>query len=169
MASLSLDLEQLIIESNAITKTISTSKDEVQNILSALERLKLILSVLHTPGLNSDVDSILYDKLGATSSSVVPGNIRYCDFILDPVEEALTIYSSNSAVLYNHGQPCEAWCVSETVTASRSLAIVSVLRSLSLFEGEFDVILLQLRLMQRYVRSDGRCEHRDRFLFVVFG
>jgi WD repeat-containing protein 7 len=75
-ASLSLDLEHFIIDSIAVTKTISTSIDEVRKILLILDRLRLVLSTLLTPGLNADVDSICYGKLSAFPSSAVAGLTR---------------------------------------------------------------------------------------------
>lgn len=75
-ASLSLDLERFIIDSIAVTKTISTSIDEVRKILSILDKLRLVLSTIITPGLNADVDSICYRNLGAFPSSAVAGLSR---------------------------------------------------------------------------------------------
>ena len=75
-ATLTLNLEQLVIDSISLTKTISTSRDEVREILSTLDRLRLILSGLLTPGLNDDVDSICYGKLAAYPSSATVGLSR---------------------------------------------------------------------------------------------
>jgi len=85
-ASLSLDLERLIVDSVSVTRTISTSKDEIREILKALDRLKLVLSILLTPGLSEDIDAICYGKLGAYPSSATLGMSRYfvwplCQFI----------------------------------------------------------------------------------------
>jgi len=75
-ASLSLDLERFVIDSIAITKTISTSIGEVRKIFSILDKQRLVLSTLITPGLNADVDSICYGKLSAFPSSAVAGLSR---------------------------------------------------------------------------------------------
>ena len=75
-ASLSLDLEGFIINSIAVTKTISTSIDEVRRILLILDRLRLVLSTLITPGLNADVDSICYGILSVSPSSAIVGLSR---------------------------------------------------------------------------------------------
>ena len=75
-ASLSLDLEGFIINSIAVTKTISTSIDEVRRILLILDRLRLVLSTLITPGLNADVDSICYGNLSISPSSAIAGLSR---------------------------------------------------------------------------------------------
>ena len=75
-ASLSLDLEHFITNSIAVTKTISTSIDEVRKILSILDRLRFVLSTLITPGLNADVDSICFGNLRVFPSSAVAGLSR---------------------------------------------------------------------------------------------
>ena len=75
-ASLSLDLEGFIINSIAVTKTISTSIDEVRRILLILDRLRFVLSTLITPGLNANVDSICYGILSASPSSAIAGLSR---------------------------------------------------------------------------------------------
>ncbi|PPQ70616.1 hypothetical protein CVT25_011982 [Psilocybe cyanescens] len=116
-ASLVLNLEKVIVDSISVTKTISTSRDEVREILLVLDRLRLILSVLLTPGLNSDVDSICYGKLGAHPSSALVG-----------------LSSPGSTTLFQPVQPQDLWRISNVVTASRALAIIAVLRAMSLFE-----------------------------------
>lgn len=75
-ATLDLNLEQFVADAIAVTKTISTSRDEVREILLALDRLRLILSSLLTPGLNEDVESICFGKLGAYPASVLVGLSR---------------------------------------------------------------------------------------------
>ena len=75
-ASLSLDLEGFIINSIAVTKTISTSIDEVRRILLILDRLRLVLSTLITPGLNANVDSLCYGILSISPSSAMVGLSR---------------------------------------------------------------------------------------------
>ncbi|KAH9480388.1 WD repeat-containing protein 7 [Psilocybe cubensis] len=116
-ASLVLNLEKIIVDSIQVTKTISTSRDEVREILLTLERLRLLLSVLITPGLNSDVDSICYGKLGAYPSSALVG-----------------LSSPGSTTLVQHDRPQDVWRISSVLTASRALAIIAVLRAMSLFE-----------------------------------
>ena len=88
-ASLSLDLEGFIINSIAVTKTISTSIDEVRRILLILDRLRLVLSTLITPGLNANVDSLCYGILSISSSSVIAGLSR-CVFTLPAVSFRFT-------------------------------------------------------------------------------
>ena len=76
-ASLSLNLEKLIVDSVSVTRTISTNKDEIREIFKALDRLKLVLSILLTPGLSEDIDAICYGKLGAYPSTAALGLSRY--------------------------------------------------------------------------------------------
>jgi len=76
-ASLVLNLEKLIVDAILVTKTISTSRDEIREIFMALARQRLMLSALLTPGLNEDVDSICYGKLGARISSAIVGLSRF--------------------------------------------------------------------------------------------
>lgn len=81
----------------AVTKTISTSRDEIREILLALDRLRLILSSLLTPGLNEDVESICFGKLGAYPASVLVGLSRSVQFIpslcntAQPIAPVLTL------------------------------------------------------------------------------
>ncbi|KAF9561801.1 hypothetical protein CPC08DRAFT_688535 [Agrocybe pediades] len=116
-ASLSLNLERVVVDAISITKTISTSRDEVREILLALDRLRLILSALLTPGLNEDVDSICYGKLGAYSSSVLVG-----------------LSGTKATVLTKPSRPQDVWCMSAEASACRALAIIAVLRAMGLFE-----------------------------------
>ncbi|KAF8964335.1 hypothetical protein BDZ97DRAFT_1919029 [Flammula alnicola] len=116
-SSLNLNLEKLIVDSISVTKTISTSRDEVREILLTLDRLRLILSALLTPGLSTHVDSICYEKLGAYPSSALAG-----------------LASPGTTTLYDIIRPQDVWCLSSNATASRALAIIAVLRAMSLFE-----------------------------------
>jgi hypothetical protein len=83
VSTLSLDLERLVVDSVALTKTISTSRDEIRNILLTLDRLRLILSILLTPGLSDDIDSICDGKLKVMSSSATVGLSRCVGFECD--------------------------------------------------------------------------------------
>ncbi|KAF9483399.1 WD40 repeat-like protein [Pholiota conissans] len=116
-SSLDFNIERFLVDAISITKSISTSKDEVRGILLTLDRLRLVLSVLLIPGLNPDVDSICYGKLGVHPSSTVLG-----------------LASDGTTTLYDKPDPLEVWCWSPTASASRALAIISVLRAMSLFE-----------------------------------
>ncbi|CAA7261526.1 unnamed protein product [Cyclocybe aegerita] len=116
-ATLSLKLERFLVDAIAVTKTISTNRDEVREILSTLSRLKLILSCLLTPGLSADVDGLCYGKLGAHHSSTLVG-----------------LTSFNTTTLYEASISPDLWCLSGDVTAARALAIIAVLRAMSLFE-----------------------------------
>ncbi|KAF8903093.1 hypothetical protein CPB84DRAFT_1728490 [Gymnopilus junonius] len=116
-ATLVLNLERLIVDAISVTKTISTSRDEVREILLTLDRLRLMLSALLTPGLSDDVDSICYGKLGAYPSSALVG-----------------FWSTESTSLLQSNCPQDVWCFSSDVSASRALSILVVLRAMSLFE-----------------------------------
>lgn len=117
VSTLSLDLERLVVDSVALTKTISTSRDEIRNILLTLDRLRLILSILLTPGLSDDVDSICDGKLKVMPSSATVG-----------------LSSDGATVLYPVTRPGDVWCISGNVSAARALSIILVLRAMSLFE-----------------------------------
>lgn len=136
-ASLLLNLEQLVVDSISVTKTISTSKDEVREILMTLDRLKIVLSFFITPGLSEDIDSICYGKLGAYTSTAIPGLARYaiivCSFTY--FESPSFIPSNVATTLYAILRPTDVWCISDEVTATRALAVIAVLRAMSLFEG----------------------------------
>lgn len=75
-ATLEFALDKFVVECVALTKTISTSREEIQGVLRVLDRLRYFLSVMITPGLNSDVDSICTGKLHLRSSTVGVGLTR---------------------------------------------------------------------------------------------
>ena len=135
-ASLSLDLEGFIIDSIAVTKTISTSIDEVRRILLILDRLRLVLSTLITPGLNDNVDSICYGILSISPSSAIVGLSRR---VFSPYLCFFIIYNRNYSIdattVYQTSLPQDIWSISPNVTAARALAIIVVLRAMGLFEG----------------------------------
>ncbi|RXW25374.1 hypothetical protein EST38_g529 [Candolleomyces aberdarensis] len=116
-ATLDLSLDKVVTDCISITKTISTSRDEVRNILQALERLRLLLSIVITPGLNGDVDSICTGKLKLRPSTVGVGFTSH---------DTTTIYPVNG--------PHHIWSISGNVSAARMLAIVFILRAMALFE-----------------------------------
>ena len=134
-SSLSFDLESFIINSIAVTKTISTSIDEVRKILLILDRLRLVLSTLITPGLNADIDSICYGNLSISPSSAIVGLSR-C--VYSPCLR-FGIYNRNCSIeattVYQTSLSRDIWSISPNVSAARALAIIVVLRAMSLFEG----------------------------------
>jgi hypothetical protein len=75
-STLSLDLEQFITESTTTARLISTGRDQTRAIYSALDRLRLVLSTLLTPGLNTDIDALCREKLGVPMSTVHAGFSR---------------------------------------------------------------------------------------------
>ncbi|KIK98529.1 hypothetical protein PAXRUDRAFT_800852 [Paxillus rubicundulus Ve08.2h10] len=71
---------------------------------SPLTHLRTLLSTLLTPGLSPDIDEVCETKLGVISSS---GSV---------------------------GHSSSAWCISETVSASRALLIVATLKTMALYD-----------------------------------
>lgn len=69
VATVLLDFEGFITECTSITKAISTSRLQTQSILAARDRLRFVLSVLLTPGLNKDIDIICQEELGISFST----------------------------------------------------------------------------------------------------
>ncbi|PPR04097.1 hypothetical protein CVT24_010670 [Panaeolus cyanescens] len=139
-STLRFDLEKFIVDSVAVTKTISTSKNEIKEILSTLESLRQTLSMLLTPGLNEAIDSICYDRLKVYRSSASVG------------------YSSpHFSTLYPIKNPVEAWRISGKATAFRALGIIATLRAMSLFEDLTEpanlVVMFYSTSLQNYVGS----------------
>ncbi|KAG6884839.1 hypothetical protein C0993_007868 [Termitomyces sp. T159_Od127] len=116
-STLLLDLEHFISASVAVAKSISTNRAQTRAILRTLERLRSVLSVLLTPGLNLDIDAICFGKLGIRPSQAFSGVSR---------NETVTLYRRTSSR--------ELWCFSNDVSASRALSIVVMLNALSVFE-----------------------------------
>ncbi|KAJ6515899.1 hypothetical protein C8R45DRAFT_222526 [Mycena sanguinolenta] len=116
-STVSLDLERFITESTTTARLISTSRSQTKAIYSALDRLKLVLSTLLTPGLNSDVDGLCREKLGVPVSTVHAG-----------------FSSGGSSCLYNGNHSRDPWTISGDVSAARALSITAVLRALGLFD-----------------------------------
>ncbi|KAF9071140.1 WD40-repeat-containing domain protein [Rhodocollybia butyracea] len=115
--TLSLDLNSFISESLLIIKSLSTNKKQTRNIFMAREHLRSTLSVLLTPGLNQGIDEICYNQLGIKRANASMG------------------FSRNGYVsLYHYARPENCWSLSGDVSAARALAIVAVLRALSVFE-----------------------------------
>ncbi|KAG2009823.1 TFIID and SAGA subunit, variant 2 [Coprinopsis cinerea AmutBmut pab1-1] len=117
VATLAFALERFVQVAVAVTRTISTSKDEVETILRTFDRLRLLLAVVLTPGLSPDLDSVCSGKLN-----------------LPPAIVGVGLSSLKTTTLYSSAQPQDPWCISGNVSASRLLAIVYVTRALSLFE-----------------------------------
>jgi hypothetical protein len=117
-STLCLQTERFISSTIALAKTISKSRDTTRAILNSLDQLRTILSTLLTPGLNPDVDSICYTKLGINRSNALLG-------LATP--DAMSIYNTKSSR--------DLWCISGNVSATRLLAIVVVLKAVALYEG----------------------------------
>ncbi|KAF7355313.1 WD-REPEATS-REGION domain-containing protein [Mycena sanguinolenta] len=116
-STLYLDLEQFITESTTTARLISTNRSQTRAIYSALDRLKLILSTLLTPGLSSDMDTLCREKLKVPVSTVLAG-----------------FSSGGSSCLYNGNQSRDPWTISGDVSAARALSITAILRALGLFD-----------------------------------
>ncbi|KAG2127039.1 hypothetical protein BD769DRAFT_1460808 [Suillus cothurnatus] len=84
---------------------------------ATLSQLRAVLSVLLTPGLSPDIDEICKNRLGTSPS---PSTVGFA--------------SALAATIYHHDHPIHAWSVSAKVSADRVLAIVAVLKTLSLAE-----------------------------------
>ncbi|TFK27655.1 hypothetical protein FA15DRAFT_635254 [Coprinopsis marcescibilis] len=117
-ATLKFSLEKFVVNSIATTKKISTNKDEIRDILHTFDRLRMLLSVSLTPGLSQDVDSICTGKLD-----------------IQPTAVGVGLSSAFTTTLYKTTNPQDAWCISGNLSAARMLAIVFILRALSLFEA----------------------------------
>jgi WD repeat-containing protein 7 len=114
--TLSLNLNTFISDSLLIIKSLSTNKRQTRDILLARENLRSILSLLLTPGLNQDIDEICYEQLG-----------------IKRVKTSVGFSSNGFFSLYNYSQPEHCWSLSEDVSAARVLAIIAILRALSVF------------------------------------
>ncbi|KAJ7276394.1 hypothetical protein B0H12DRAFT_1199167 [Mycena haematopus] len=108
---------RFITESTTTARSISTGRDQTRAILSALDRLKLVLSTLLTPGLNGDMDALCREKLGVPMSTVYAG-----------------FSSRGSSCLYNGNRSRDPWTVAGDVSAARALSITAILRALGLFD-----------------------------------
>ncbi|KAG2341534.1 WD40 repeat-like protein [Suillus weaverae] len=84
---------------------------------ATLSQLRAVLSVLLTPGLSPDIDEICENRLGTSPS---PSTVGFA--------------SAHATTIYHYDHPIHAWSISAKVSADRILAIVSVLRTLSLAE-----------------------------------
>ncbi|KAF8631069.1 hypothetical protein AX15_002671 [Amanita polypyramis BW_CC] len=121
VSTLTLDIERFISDATIIMKTISTNKEQTKAIYTKLDQIRLLLSFLLTPGLNSDIDDICRTRLNIPSSSASVG-----------------FSSLDTSTLYRYKNSRDAWCISGDISAARIVAIVTVLRTLSLFEEYMD-------------------------------
>ncbi|KAG5725162.1 WD repeat-containing protein 7 [Termitomyces sp. T112] len=115
--TLLLDLERFTTASVAVAKSISTNRDQTRAIFRTLERLRSVLSVLLTPGLNRDIDAVCSEKLG-----------------IRPVQTSIGFSRNGTVTLYRSADPHEMWCLSSDVSAARVLSIGVMLNALSVFE-----------------------------------
>ncbi|KAI5896258.1 WD40 repeat-like protein [Schizophyllum commune H4-8] len=120
-AVLHLDLQRYVAEASAITKAISTNRAQTRAILDTMDRLRVLLGALVTPGLNEGIDTICARRLGAPMSVVHTG-----------------MSSDGCTTLYTGDNVRAPWCISSETSANRALAIVVVLRALAMFEEYAD-------------------------------
>ncbi|KAI4523652.1 WD40 repeat-like protein [Schizophyllum commune Loenen D] len=120
-AVLHLDLQRYVAEASAITKAISTNRAQTRAILDTMDRLRVLLGVLITPGLNEGIDTICARRLGAPMSTAHAG-----------------LSSDGCTALYTGDNVRAPWCISPEASANRALAIVVVLRALAMFEEYAD-------------------------------
>ncbi|KAF7290909.1 WD-REPEATS-REGION domain-containing protein [Mycena chlorophos] len=119
-STLSLDLERFVSEATTTARLISQNREQTKAVYSALDQIRLVLSTLLTPGLNSDTDTLCEHKLGISMSRVRAGFARQA--------------FRGAACLYNGNRSRDPWTISADVSAARALAITVLLRALSLFD-----------------------------------
>ncbi|KAL1733507.1 hypothetical protein EV714DRAFT_204586 [Schizophyllum commune] len=120
-AVLHLDLQRYVAEASAITKAISTNRAQTRAILDTMDRLRVLLGALITPGLNEGIDTICARRLGAPMSTAHAG-----------------LSGDGCTVLHSGDNLRAPWCISPEASANRALAIVVVLRALAMFEEYAD-------------------------------
>ena len=93
------------------------------------------------------------------------GIIKVCIFTLLTACD-LQIYSIEAMTVYQTSLPQDIWSISPNVTAARALAIIVVLRAMSLFEGtsEAHERFQYLNLIYAF-RTHGKSQRCDFFLF----
>lgn len=60
-----------------MAKIISTSRDQTRAIFLTLDRLRWLLSIFVTPGLNEEMDQLCYETMGIPKSFVSVGLLGY--------------------------------------------------------------------------------------------
>ncbi|KAG6372767.1 hypothetical protein JVT61DRAFT_7165 [Boletus reticuloceps] len=86
-----------------------------------LTHLRTLLSIMLTPGLCPDIDEVCELKLGISFSS---GGVGHG--------------SSQATTLYNYQNVRNAWCISSVVSASRAIAIIAILKTMSIYDDISD-------------------------------
>ncbi|KAJ4468166.1 hypothetical protein J3R30DRAFT_3715082 [Lentinula aciculospora] len=115
--TVSLDLNNFISDSLLVIKALSTNEKQTKNIFLAREHLRSALSFLLTPGLNRDIDDVCFERLGVKRANSSVGFVK-----------------DGFVSLYHYLQPEHCWSLSGDVSAAHALAIVAILRALSVFE-----------------------------------
>ncbi|KIY52426.1 WD40 repeat-like protein [Fistulina hepatica ATCC 64428] len=129
VSTVTFDIERFLSEAMTIIKSISTNKAQTRTILSTRARLCSLLSALLTPGLNEGIDVICSQRLGAQPSTAHLGFHRHVDCLRCSAQ-----HSHKGLSVWDLMVSADLWCISGSVSASRAVSIVAVLRALSLFE-----------------------------------
>lgn len=116
LCTLLLSLDRFLKYTSVNVKSSGQSSSSTPSN-ATLSQLRAVLSALLTPGLSPDIDEICENKLGTGPS---PSTVGFS--------------SAHATTIYHHDHPIHAWSMSAKASANRVLAIVSVLRTLSLAE-----------------------------------
>ncbi|KIJ14943.1 hypothetical protein PAXINDRAFT_176598 [Paxillus involutus ATCC 200175] len=118
--TLTIALERFIkftaVDAKASSATpVSAVKNSPRS--SPLTHLRTLLATLLTPGLSPDIDEVCETKLGVIPNS---GNVGHS--------------SGQATAIFCHENVRSAWCISETVSASRALLVVAILKTMALYD-----------------------------------
>lgn len=116
-----VDLESFLSRAASIAK--STAGDETRTRERTAGVLRSLLQILHTPGLNPDIDAICREQL-----------------VLPVTQASLGFHRNRASSVIVSENPQSQWCVSGEVSASRALALTACLRTLTHFEDLADCV-----------------------------
>ncbi|KAF8260917.1 hypothetical protein EI94DRAFT_1747183 [Lactarius quietus] len=116
-----VDLESFLSRAVSIAKSPAGDETKTRERTSGV--LRSLVQILHTPGLNPDIDAICRDQL------VLPVTQASVGFHRNHTSSVIVSESSQSQ-----------WCVSGEVSASRALALSACLRTLTHFEDLADCV-----------------------------
>lgn len=116
-----VDLESFLSRAVSIAK--SPAGDETRTRERTSGVLRSLLQILHTPGLNPDIDAICRDKL-----------------VLPVTQASVGFHRKHTSSVIVSESPQSQWCVSGEVSASRALALTACLRTLTHFDDLADCV-----------------------------
>ncbi|KAI9442968.1 hypothetical protein H4582DRAFT_1921610 [Lactarius indigo] len=116
-----VDLESFLSRAVSIAK--STAIDEMRTRERTAGVLRSLLQILHTPGLNPDIDVICREQL-----------------VLPVTQASVGFHRNHASSVVVSENPQSLWCVSGEVSASRALALTACLRTLAHFEDLADCV-----------------------------